>query len=361
MDEKNDPENENNDEEENFQLDEENDEYQFAEEAEAFNFEDEDFQFSADDDDDFDMDEGETSELVQNINRLIEKVKSGEVKELVLPIFFVLVAIGVIGFGFTKLAGIISGGSQSPQFAQSTTAESATGTTTPSPTAAKTTTAEKTPAEKSKPTSVTKKATMSTDVQSHLMNQQAEFMKKIQSMEAQLEQRLQTLESQSSSLNEKISNIEKQSAQNTSQINTLSRGVGNVQTQVADLNNTITSLLAAVKKRATQVAQPSSRPAELYPARTPSRTPVSSRDSGSKASYVSGATPERFKQSDKLSFFVQAIIPGRAWLKDNENRIVSIGEGDTVPGYGKVVAIDPRNGFVTMSSGTKFEYGIEQF
>ena len=48
---------------------------------------------------------------------------------------------------------------------------------------------------------------------------------------------------------------------------------------------------------------------------------------------------------------VHAIIPGRAWLKGKEGRILTITEGDYVEGYGKVVAIDAPGGVVITSSG----------
>ncbi len=372
MDEKDESDNESN-EDETFQLDEEDDEYQFAEESESFNFEDEDFQLTSDDDDDdddeFDLDEGESPQFVQKINEIIEKAKSGDVKELLMPVLFILVAVGVIGFGFTKLVGVIGGSNDSPQFAKKG-APTTVQTTPSTPSATKA--GKPSTATISKPTGSTaviagatkssaKVTPMPTGVgsQGQMMNQQAEFMKKVQDMQASLEQRLQQVENQSAAIHDKIGDIEKQSAQNTSQLNSLSRGMGNIQTQVAELNNTITSLLAAVKKQGTQASV--GRPSDFYPARTPSSSPTArQRGSKSDGAYVSD-TPERFKQSDKLRFFVQAIIPGRAWLKDNENRIVSVSKGDTVPGFGKVVAIDPRGGFVTMSSGAKFEYGIEQF
>ncbi len=48
---------------------------------------------------------------------------------------------------------------------------------------------------------------------------------------------------------------------------------------------------------------------------------------------------------------VHAIIPGRAWLKNRDGQIMTVTEGDSVEGYGKVLAIDAPSGQVLTSSG----------
>jgi len=58
------------------------------------------------------------------------------------------------------------------------------------------------------------------------------------------------------------------------------------------------------------------------------------------------------------SYFVQAVIPGRAWLRGADGSAITITKGDKIPGYGQVVAIDPYSGVVAMSSGMKLRYGV---
>jgi hypothetical protein len=53
---------------------------------------------------------------------------------------------------------------------------------------------------------------------------------------------------------------------------------------------------------------------------------------------------------------VHALIPGRAWLRDQHNKIFSVVEGDEVPGYGKILTIDPRLGTVVTNSGQILRY-----
>ena len=60
------------------------------------------------------------------------------------------------------------------------------------------------------------------------------------------------------------------------------------------------------------------------------------------------------KPVPKLS--VHAAIQGRAWLRDQNNKIFSVVEGDEIAGYGKVLTIDPRLGTVVTNSGQILRY-----
>ncbi len=55
-----------------------------------------------------------------------------------------------------------------------------------------------------------------------------------------------------------------------------------------------------------------------------------------------------------IPMVVQAAIPGRAWLLSDAGELISVARGDDVPGYGRVLNIDPVAGTVTMSSETVF-------
>jgi hypothetical protein len=55
----------------------------------------------------------------------------------------------------------------------------------------------------------------------------------------------------------------------------------------------------------------------------------------------------------RTSYSVQAIIPGRAWLKSDSGETVTVAEGDSVRGLGRVTRIDPYDGVVEISTGRK--------
>lgn len=51
-----------------------------------------------------------------------------------------------------------------------------------------------------------------------------------------------------------------------------------------------------------------------------------------------------------VTYSVQAIIPGRAWLKSESGDTVTVAEGDVVKDLGRVVKIDPYDGVVQVDS-----------
>ncbi len=63
----------------------------------------------------------------------------------------------------------------------------------------------------------------------------------------------------------------------------------------------------------------------------------------------------------KIAFTVQAIIPGRAWLKSDSGDTVTVAEGDALKGIGRITKIDPYDGIVQIDTGRKvvtLSYGV---
>lgn len=57
--------------------------------------------------------------------------------------------------------------------------------------------------------------------------------------------------------------------------------------------------------------------------------------------------------SPKNIYTVQAIIPGRAWLKTDSGDTVTVAEGDVLKGYGRITKIDPYDGIVDIDTGNR--------
>ncbi|MHB1946485.1 MAG: hypothetical protein ACYCQI_00035 [Gammaproteobacteria bacterium] len=55
----------------------------------------------------------------------------------------------------------------------------------------------------------------------------------------------------------------------------------------------------------------------------------------------------------KMVYTVQAIIPGRAWLKSEGGDTITVAEGDVLKDYGRVTKIDPYDGLVEIDTGNK--------
>lgn len=55
----------------------------------------------------------------------------------------------------------------------------------------------------------------------------------------------------------------------------------------------------------------------------------------------------------RVTYNVQAIIPGRAWLKSQSGETVTVAEGDVVRDLGRITKIDPYDGVVEINTGNK--------
>lgn len=64
-------------------------------------------------------------------------------------------------------------------------------------------------------------------------------------------------------------------------------------------------------------------------------------------------TEQRTSSDQKISYNVQAIIPGRAWLRSDNGETVTVAEGDVIKSLGRVMKIDPYDGVVEINTGSK--------
>ncbi len=82
---------------------------------------------------------------------------------------------------------------------------------------------------------------------------------------------------------------------------------------------------------------------------------------GSNASSSGAASPRAAvpqTQAAQVSqphslYTVQAIIPGRAWLKSDAGDTVTVAEGDVLKDFGRITKIDPYDGIVDIDTGSK--------
>jgi hypothetical protein len=145
-----------------------------------------------------------------------------------------------------------------------------------------------------------------------------------------MEERLNSLEQQSSAMmnllqNEyaqKISDYEMQSNLTRGKMDELSKRISRIESNL----NQITQMLRegnAVSERAAPAPTPKSEP--------------------------------------KIGYTVQAIIPGRAWLKSESGDTVTVAEGDILRNYGRIAKIDPYDGIVEIDTGSRIialSYGM---
>jgi intracellular multiplication protein IcmG len=109
-----------------------------------------------------------------------------------------------------------------------------------------------------------------------------------------------------------------------------------LQDKVNDLNNTLQSLSNTLTQQQAQLTALEQKPAPkpLPPEKVVHRSPV-----------AHGQT-----------YYVQAMVPGRAWLKSKHGGTTTVKVGDTLTGYGTIEMIDTGQGRVLTSSGRAINY-----
>lgn len=73
---------------------------------------------------------------------------------------------------------------------------------------------------------------------------------------------------------------------------------------------------------------------------------------GARMSSAAPSQPMRVAAPHSI-YTVQAIIPGRAWLKSEAGETVTVAEGDVLRGLGRITKIDPYDGIVDIDTGTR--------
>ena len=74
-----------------------------------------------------------------------------------------------------------------------------------------------------------------------------------------------------------------------------------------------------------------------------------------------GVPPVARVSQPTTNYTVQAIIPGRAWLKSDAGDTVTVAEGDVLKDVGRITKIDPYDGIVDIDTGSKIislSYGV---
>jgi intracellular multiplication protein IcmG len=115
----------------------------------------------------------------------------------------------------------------------------------------------------------------------------------------------------------------------SSQNKSLQEQVQSLNTRVVEMENQINRLVQALTRQ------------------------EKSPDTDSAAANAGGQDTEAISAGEKSSYSVQAIIPGRAWLKAENGETLTVTEGDVVKGLGRVTKIDPYDGLVVINTGNK--------
>ncbi|CAM2747793.1 Component of the Dot/Icm secretion system [Legionella steigerwaltii] len=145
-------------------------------------------------------------------------------------------------------------------------------------------------------------------------------------------------------LQQKVASIEASQQTVQSEVSSMSQQVGNVNNNVNALNAQITKLNQMISELNTQVAK-QSEVINILMERTKPK-PVK------RVVRVHTVTPQ-------INYYINAVIPGRAWLIGTNGSTLTVREGTKIAGYGTVRLIDSMQGRVLTSSGRVIRFSQE--
>ena len=146
-------------------------------------------------------------------------------------------------------------------------------------------------------------------------------------------------------LKQKVSAIEQSQQSVRAEISTVGEKVGAVDNNITNLNNQIANLNQVIGNLTNQVAK-QSQEINILMARSHPK-PVK------RIIHHIGRVQQR------VIYYIQAVIPGRAWLIGSNGSTLTVREGTKVAGYGTVKLIDSMQGRVLTSSGQVIKFSQE--
>lgn len=117
----------------------------------------------------------------------------------------------------------------------------------------------------------------------------------------------------------------------SNQLGTVGQRVDDINSKISELNQTISQLASRMEAQSEQLEKLIDR----------TRRPIHKKRVMSSRGPVQPA----------LVYYIQAAIPGRAWLIASNGSTITVREGSEIAGYGVVRLIDPNQGRVLTSSG----------
>ncbi|MFO1258828.1 MAG: hypothetical protein U1E78_10540 [Gammaproteobacteria bacterium] len=184
----------------------------------------------------------------------------------------------------------------------------------------------------------------------------SKLMKKLEAQEENTHKRIKVLEDNLAELIQTVTITGKNVNQMGLVVDDLSKTIDTLTKEVVALKDETVKQVQVQRSPFRQAMEPS--PVQAQSALPPGPTSRAMGDKPRLDIHALGAPkpPQELERSGAYAFAspqitVHAMIPGRAWLKGKEGRIMTVTEGDYIEGYGKVIAIDAGGGVVITSSG----------
>ncbi len=172
----------------------------------------------------------------------------------------------------------------------------------------------------------------------------------------QEQSRAQMGTSQLADLPEKVAGLEQQ---NAAMANLLQSDVtkklaeseaqnNQLRLEVQELTSRVTAMEVAFHQLATMLGEVKGRAGAM-------------RNRGNNTSGYAAVQTRSSERAARVGYTVQAIIPGRAWLRSDSGDTVTVAVGDTLRGLGRITHIDPYDGVVNINTGSRtltLSYGL---
>ena len=134
--------------------------------------------------------------------------------------------------------------------------------------------------------------------------------------------------------------------------------LGSLGGKVSENSNAISSLASKMNQVSADVKAVKNHQAELKPV-------IASVQGGVNQLLAAQQRKEEKKKQQKRiydsTYFIRAMVPGRAWLVSRTGVTASVGVREKLPGYGMILKIDTDDGIVYTSSGRKIFYGKNDY
>lgn len=151
----------------------------------------------------------------------------------------------------------------------------------------------------------------------------------------------------SDDINQKLSMLESNQqdmkaefANTSNELSGINNNINTMMTKVTELNNTIAHFTAKVDEQAEKIERLTAEARAIKKVHAPRKM------------QPKNAVPV-------LQYYIQAVIPGRAWLIATNGSTLTVREGTVIPGFGMVKLIDARQGRVLTSSGRAIRFSQE--
>lgn len=145
-----------------------------------------------------------------------------------------------------------------------------------------------------------------------------------------------------SKIDQSIAALEQKSSSTREDIEKLSQQVDSLRSTMGDLQTTIQNLTTSLQDISSQLQQQNAMIANQETLLKALQPPPK------KLIIIKRRTIHR----RIMDYYVEAIIPGRAWLKRSDGATLTVSAGSHIPGYqGVVSAVDPQTGEVILTTG----------